>query len=97
MSLSSSANPSASHFLPFFATAPLFALDFFECDSSPEEACAEVAFAALRALLEPLPPGPPFPISKWPAGVVGRELSAESGGLSSFVCESPETALGFSV
>jgi hypothetical protein len=40
-------------------------------------------FAALRALREPFPPGPPLPVSRWPAGVLGREASGVAIGVDS--------------
>lgn len=84
MSLSSSASPSASHFLPFLGPAALAPRDLLVDDSSPEEAGAELKFAALRALREPFPPGPAFPVSICPAGVLGRELSGVATGVESF-------------
>lgn len=83
-SSSSAVNPSLSH-LRFD-----FALGFLELtgrragDSSPDEVGAELEFRALRALLEPLPAGPPFPVRIWfTAGEEGRDVSGVGMGVAS--------------
>ena len=57
---------------------------FFAYESSPDEAWLEGVLAALRALLEPFPPSPLLPVRRWPAGVLGRDVSGVAIGVDSF-------------
>ena len=62
----------------------LFPLAALRLDaSSPEDTGADVASpCAFLALLEAFP-GPAFPVSRWPAGVLGREASGVGTGVAS--------------
>lgn len=66
----------------------LEALAFLLCDSSPDDVYVEGMFAAFRALREPLPPGPLFPVRICPAGVLGRDVSGVAIGVESFEVKS---------
>lgn len=81
MPSSSSALPSASHFLSVFALA-LIGFDFLRNSSSPEEAVAEIAARLARLETPTLPVN--FADSKWPgSGVVGLEFSGVGIGVIS--------------
>ncbi len=55
-------------------------------------------FATLRARLDTLPPGPPFPTSRCPdAGVVGREVSGVGMGVDSVDVRSLGVNLGWAL